>query len=402
MNTAPVVIVGAGHSGVSMAIALRTEGFPGDVIVIGAEAHPPYNRPPLSKSYLKGGDDIAIREHGFWRENSIQLRLGETVVELDTRSRTVRLSGGEVQPYSSLVLATGATARSIPASVPYNVFRSLSDAESIRRQLVPGRRLCLVGGGFIGLELACAARAHGVEVTLIESAPQLLTRAISATMSDYLAAQQELHGVRLALGTAVRSILPGRVLLDSGESIPADAVVVGVGVTPNVDLAAGAGLAVGDGIVVDEFLHTSAPGVYAIGDCALFPCSVSGRAVRLESVQNGTDQSKYLAKGIVAGHFAQSYRSVPWFWTEQYKHKLMIAGCARPEDRTVLRGTPGTDGFSVCRIDAAGALVAVESLDSPRDHIAARRVLANPDRAVVAADLIADPDRPIDAALIPA
>ncbi|MGQ4601322.1 FAD-dependent oxidoreductase [Nocardia sp. R6R-6] len=402
MNSDPIVIIGAGHSGVSAAIALRDEGFPGDIVVIGAEPHQPYNRPPLSKSYLKGGSAVEIRDDGFWQDRSIRLRLGESAAALDIDTRTVRLADGAIQPYGTLVLATGATARSIPAAAPYAVLRSLSDAKAIRRQLRPGRRLCIVGGGFIGLELACAARAHDVEVTLIEAAPRLLTRAVSTPMSDHLATLQTANGVRLALGTSVRSLRPGEVVLDSGERLPADSVVVGIGVAPNIELAAAAGLTTADGIVVDENLRTDAPGVYAIGDCALFPCAVSGRTIRLESVQNGTDQARYLAKGIAAGHFAQPYRAVPWFWTEQYGHKLMIAGCARPEDRAVLRGNPATGGFSVCRIDAAGELMAVESLDAPRDHVAARRVLANPDRAVLAPDLIADPNSPIDASTLPA
>ena len=399
MTTNPVVVVGAGHSGVSTAIALRDEGFAGDIIVIGDEHHRPYNRPPLSKSYLKGADDVTIREDEFWRDRSIRLVLGRSVAAIDTGAHTIRLDSNETVSYSSLVLATGASARTIPAQAPYDVFRSLDDAVAIRKRLVPGSRLCIVGGGFIGLELACAARTHGVEVTLIEAAPRLLTRAVSADMADHLAAAQASNGVRLALGTSVRSILPGQVVLESGECIETDSVVVGIGVTPNVGIAAAAGLSVSDGIVVDEYLATSAADVYAIGDCAQFPCSVSGRPVRLESVQNGTDQAKYVARGIASGTFTEPYRSVPWFWTEQYGNKLMIAGCAQQADRAIVRGTPGNGGFSVCRVDSNGYLTAVESIDSPRDHVAARRLLAAPGGTIVVPDLVADPGVPLGEAL---
>ncbi|RYF59666.1 MAG: hypothetical protein EOO27_08515 [Comamonadaceae bacterium] len=399
MTTDPVVVVGAGHSGVSTAIALRDEGFAGDIIVIGDEHHAPYNRPPLSKSYLKGADDVTIREDEFWRDRSIRLVLGRSVAAIDTGAHTIRLDSNETVSYSSLVLATGASARTIPAQAPYDVFRSLDDALAIRKRLVPGSRLCIVGGGFIGLELACAARTQGVEVTLIEAAPRLLTRAVSADMADHLAAAQASNGVRLALGTSVRSILSGQVVLESGECIETDSVVVGIGVTPNVGIAAAAGLSVSDGIVVDEYLATSAADVYAIGDCAQFPCSVSGRPVRLESVQNGTDQAKYVARGIASGTFTEPYRSVPWFWTEQYGNKLMIAGCAQQADRAIVRGTPGNGGFSVCRVDSNGYLTAVESIDSPRDHVAARRLLAASGGTIVVPDLVADPGVPLGEAL---
>ena len=399
MTTNPVVVVGAGHSGVSTAIALRDEGFAGDIIVIGDEHHRPYNRPPLSKSYLKGADDVTIREDEFWRDRSIRLVLGRSVAAIDTSAHLIRLDSNETVSYSSLVLATGASARTIPAQTAYDVFRSLDDALAIRKRLVPGSRLCIVGGGFIGLELACAARTHGVEVTLIEATPRLLTRAVSAEMADHLAAAQASNGVRLALGTSVRSILSGQVVLESGECIETDSVVVGIGVTPNVGIAAAAGLSVSDGIVVDEYLATSAADVYAIGDCAQFPCSVSGRPVRLESVQNGTDQAKYVARGIASGTFTEPYRSVPWFWTEQYGNKLMIAGCAQQADRAIVRGTPGNGGFSVCRVDSNGYLTAVESIDSPRDHVAARRLLAAPGGTIVVPDLVADPGVPLGEAL---
>jgi 3-phenylpropionate/trans-cinnamate dioxygenase ferredoxin reductase subunit len=346
--------------------------------LVGAEREMPYNRPPLSKAVLKGGAqmaDVLVRSADFWSDEQIDVVVGRRAVEIRRELSTLRLDDGSELPYEHLVLATGSRTRRLAGLPGAFALRTWQDSIAVRERLVPGRRLALIGGGFIGLELAAAATEAGAEVVIIEAAPRLLARALSTVTADFLRSEHERRGVVVHLGTTVHDVEPDHVVLGDGLTVKADTVVVGVGVTPRTELAEAAGLEVGDGIVVDEYLRTSDQRIWAVGDVALHPCSVTRRRLRIESVQNATEQARHAATQIASDTLVP-YRSVPWFWTEQFRKKLLIAGVSEPCDGAELRGDPSSGSFSVCRYDAADRLVAVESVDRPKDHIEARKILA--------------------------
>ncbi len=386
-----VVIVGAGMAGAQAAMALRTKGYEGPVTLVGDETHPPYQRPPLSKAYLveedAAGVAVHLRPEAFWADKEIDVLGGARASAIDRAARTVALDDGRELPYAQLVLATGSRNRPLPAAEGVLALRTLDDAAALRERLGPGRRLVVVGGGFIGLEVAAAARKLDAEVVVVEALDRVMARIVSPELSAFFQALHEREGVRVLTGRRVERAGATEVVLDGGEVVAADAVVAGVGVVPNAELAAAAGLAVDDGIVVDEQLRTSDPAIWAIGDCARFPCAVSARVHRLESVQNATDQARHVAAAI-AGEPAR-YAAVPWFWTDQFGRKLQIAGAAPDGALAVPRGAPGEDGFSICRF-AGDRLVAIESVDRMADHIAARKLLAGPAAAAVTPAQAAD------------
>ncbi|MEI4271197.1 FAD-dependent oxidoreductase [Klenkia sp. LSe6-5] len=380
-----VVVVGAGHGGVQVAASLREGGFAGAVTVVGDEAALPYQRPPLSKEHLSPGrpaQPLPLRGAGFYADHRIDLRTGVRATAVDLPRRTVVLDDGDELSYTALVLATGAANRTLalPGSGLAGVhdLRTLADAEALRADLGQARSAAVVGAGFIGLEFAAAARAHGIPVTVLEAADRPMARALTPVMSDCLAAAHREMGSDLRLGEGLAELLgrDGRVTgvrTGAGAEHAADVVLVGVGVRPRDDLARAAGLLVHDGVVVDSRLRTSDPHVYAVGDCASFPGRSPGTRVRLESVQNATDQARHVAAGILGS--AGDYTEVPWFWSNQGPLRLQIAGLARPGDTTVVCGDVPGRRFSVLAF-RDGVLVAVESLNRPADHVAARRVLA--------------------------
>jgi 3-phenylpropionate/trans-cinnamate dioxygenase ferredoxin reductase subunit len=383
--TGAVVIVGAGQAGFQVAASLRQRGHGGPVTLIGDEPGLPYQRPPLSKDVLAGAaapETTALRPRAFFDKHAIALRCGEQVVGVDRERRAVTLRSGEVMAYDQLVLATGARPR--PLRLPgagldgVLALRTLADALAIRDRLTAGTRVVVVGAGFIGLEVAAGARRRGAEVTVLELAPRVMGRALSAPSAAQLTGRHEQAGVSIRTGVAVERVADdgcGRVagvVLTSGERLAADLVVVGVGVTPATEVAEQAGLSVGDGVLVDAGLRTEDPHIWAVGDCCRFPLP-TGRTVRLESVQNATDQARAVAAAI--GGEPAAYAAVPWFWTDQHDARLQIAGLLDGHDRTVLRGDPAGDGHSVFCF-AGERLVAVESINRPRDHLAARKLLA--------------------------
>lgn len=401
-----VVVVGTGQGGFQAAASLREEGFEGRVVLLGDEPDLPYQRPPLSKAYLTGkagAELVRLRPERFYAEHRIELRAGERAAAIDRAGRQVVLASGEERlPYDHLVLATGAHNRALPVTGGGldGVFqlRSLAEAEALRRRLDVARRAVVVGAGFIGLEFAAVAAGRGLQVTVVEAAARVMARAVSAPVSDAFRATHERLGVRVALGAAVVEILgaDGRVTgvaTADGRQLPADLVLVGIGVLPNTGLAAEAGLAIANGIVVDEHLLTRDPAISAIGDCAAFPCrhAAGGAPTRLESVQNAVDQARCVAARL-AGRPAP-YASLPWFWSEQGPLKLQIAGLTTPHDRAVPRGDPAKvgegGGFSVFCF-RGGELVGVESVNRPLDHILARKLLAG--GAGLAPEQAADPD----------
>ncbi|MGR6963090.1 NAD(P)/FAD-dependent oxidoreductase [Geodermatophilus sp. URMC 61] len=394
-----VVIIGAGHAGVQVAESLRTGGFEGAVTLVGDEDALPYQRPPLSKDYLAPGrtaEPLPLRGEKFYAENRIELRTGLTATVLDRARRTVFLDDGESLTYTTLVLATGATNRTLPVPgsdlAGVHDLRTLADAERLRADMGKARSVAVVGAGFIGLEFAAAARAHGLAVTVLEATDRPMGRALTPPMSAHFADAHREMGSDLRLGEGLAEIhgQDGRVTGVSsgpGAEYPADIVLIGVGVRPRDELAVAAGLAVNNGIVVDGHLRTSDPDVYAIGDCASFPATEAGARLRLESVQNATDQGRHVARQIL-GSPSAAYCELPWFWSNQGPLRLQIAGLAQPGDTTVVSGDRPGGRFSVLAF-RDGALVAVESLNKPADHIAARRVLSA--AVTPTPDQVADP-----------
>ncbi|MDD9207402.1 FAD-dependent oxidoreductase, partial [Georgenia sp. 10Sc9-8] len=326
----------------------------------------------------------------------IDLRTGARATGIDRRERTVQLEDGTVLPYGSLVLATGARNRGLSAPGielgGIHGLRSLPEAETLREALGRGRSVVVIGAGFIGLEFAAAARAHGLRVTVLEMADRPMGRVLSPAMSDYFVGAHEGLGTDLRLGEGIDHFEgdEGRVTAtwsSTGQRYPADLVLIGIGVVPSVELAVQAGLEVDNGIVVDDRLRTEDPAVYAIGDCAAFPSAVAGRRVRLEAVQNATDQGRHVAK-VILGEDAP-YTEPPWFWSNQGPYRLQIAGLTAPDDHTVTRGDTEAGKFSVFSF-RGGQLAAVESVNQPADHMAARRIFQK--RLPVTVEQVQDPD----------
>lgn len=382
-----IVVIGAGQGGVDTAAALRARGYAGPVTLVAGETVPPYQRPPLSKGFLTGAvgpDGIELRPLSFFSAQGIELVRGDRATKIDRDGRTVALASGRRLAYDRLVLATGSRPRTLPTPGAgldgVHTLRGLDDAEALRQRLTAARdlRMVVVGAGFVGLELAATARRLGRRVTVIEAQPRALARAVSPELSARIADEHRRQGVRLLLRREVAALHgeAGQVRvveLADGERVPADLVVVGIGVLPEVGLAADAHLVVGDGIVVDSLLRTSDPAIHAIGDCARFPSTHAGRHIRLESVQNASEQARALAATICGD--GAPYTAVPWFWSEQYAWRLQIAGLTTGLDETVVTGDPGANRFSVFCF-RAGRLLGVESVNRPADHGIARRLLA--------------------------
>ncbi|QJY48108.1 NAD(P)/FAD-dependent oxidoreductase [Pseudonocardia broussonetiae] len=386
MTVADVVVVGAGQAGIGVAAALREQGFAGRVTVVGREEHAPYERPPLSKSYLGATPvderHLGLRAGGWYADRGIVLRLGEEVREIDRTAAVVVLGSGDRLPYDHLVLATGTRARTLPIEGGdldgVVVLRGLDDARLLRRHLDRARTVLAVGAGFIGLEVAAAAHQRGVRPVVLDVASRVMERAVTSTTSRFFADAHRAQGTDLRLRTGVGALRGRHGLVTSavttdGAEIQADLVVVAVGVVPDTALARAAGLRTDDGVVVDAHLRTSDPAISAVGDCARFPEPVSGRSARLESVQAATDHARCVAARL-AGR-PEPYAAVPWFWTHQGPLKLQIAGLGGDLDREVVRGDPAQGRFSVFGF-RDGRLATVESVGRPADHVAARRLLA--------------------------
>ena len=346
------MIVGGGQAGLEAAAALRTLGYDGTVTLICEEAHAPYQRPPLSKDFLVGkqeADGVFLRALTYYEKHRIDLVLGDRVAEINRGARLVHMAGGGTFAYEQLILAVGARNRLLPVPGAENVLylRSLDEAVTLRQRLAEARQdIVVIGGGFIGLEVAAAGRGAGKAVTLIEAAPRLMARAVSPLLSDFFLEVHRGQGVDVVLNTAVEEVLADAVIVSGGRRVDADVVVAGIGVVPNVELARAAGLEVSDGITVDEYLRTSDTDIFAIGDCAHHPNVFSGNGrARLESVQNAVDQAKCVARAIMGN--PTPYRDVPWFWTDQYEIRFQMVGLSAGYDQSVLRGSIENRKFSV-------------------------------------------------------
>lgn len=407
MTAETVVIVGAGQAGGETASQLRKLGHTGRILIVGDEPHIPYKRPPLSKAYLAGvvGEDaLHLLPQAGLDKLSIELRANTNAIGIDRRARRLLTSEGAIG-YDRLVLATGGRARelNLPGAHRQNVFplRTLGDVNRIRTRLGAGRRVVIVGGGFIGLEVAAVCVKLGLHVTVLEGLPRVLARVTVPQVSAFFERVHREAGVDLRTGVQVTG-LEGepevrRVLLEGGGSVDADLVIVGVGIVPNVELAQDAGLPVDNGIVVDEFTRTADPAILAAGDCTNHPNEFLGRRVRLESVQNAMEQAR-AAAATLAGK-PEPYRAVPWFWSDQYDVKLQMVGLSAGHDACVLRGDPATGRSFAAFYLREGRLIAADTVSRTGDFAIAKKLVAG--RLPLDAAALADEAVPLKS-LLPA
>ncbi len=387
------VIIGAGHGGVQAATSLREEGFEGKITLISDENTLPYQKPPLSKGFLNGKqtiENLLFRNALYYAENDIDLVLNETITHIDIAKKTVFAQSGDQFDYDSLILATGArnrplntdaTSRSNREGVVFSnivYLRHLGDAQNTKSQLGISKKVVVIGGGFIGLEVAAAAVELGKKVTVIEAQERLMNRVLPPVVSDVFLKKHIEHGVDVLLNAKVVKINQSTegcvsgIQLGDNQEIIADLLVIGIGVLPNSELAEAAGLACVNGITVNEYLQTSDPSVFAIGDCAAYYNVYAERKMRVESVQNAVDQAKTVAKNIVG--VPTKFHAVPWFWTNQYDLKLQMAGIAIDFDQIILRGSVDAQKFSAFYFKNK-KLIGVDSLNRAADHLAARKLL---------------------------
>ena len=402
-----VVIIGAGHAGGSVAAFLRQFGFAGPITLIGAEPLPPYQRPPLSKGWLKGevgADELLLKSAAWYAEARIDLRLSSPVESLDLKACEVRLADGHGVAWDRLVIATGARARPLP--VPgadlYGVLslRDAADAEALKTSLGPGRRLAVIGGGYVGLEAAASARALGAEAVVIEREPRVLSRVACPELSDFFTAYHRARGVAFELGADVAALeaADGRVSgvrLGDGRTLACDAVLVGVGALPNDEIAAAAGLACDGGVVVDAQARTANPDIWAVGDVTRRPLPhYEHRMFRLESVPNALEQARLAACAIAGRPFPPP--ETPWFWSDQYDLKLQIAGIPFEADQRIVRGDVAAARFAVFHL-RGGVVRAVEAVNAPPEFMTGRQLIAR--ATAVDPQRLADPATPLKSLL---
>lgn len=402
--TKRIVIVGGGQAAVAAALRLRTKGFDGTIDILSEEPALPYQRPPLSKAYLKGEfaqDRMYLRPAELYRQQGIAMRLETQALMIDRINRKVATDRNTRLPYDKLILATGATPRTLPENIGgalenVHTLRTLADADLLRDKVRPGQRLLVVGGGYIGLEMAAVAAALGLEVTLVEVQERILNRVAAAETADWFRALHLKHGVDLREGVGLRQLVRDGnravlAALSDGSAVGVDLVVVGIGVRANDGLARAAGLTAQDGIVADQHCRTFDPDIYAIGDCAVFP--YRGEPTRLESVQNACDAGEYVADHIL-GAATTPYLPDPWFWSDQYDVSLKIAGLNRSHDHVLTRPGERAGSLSVWYF-GQDRLLAVDALNDPKSYMTGKRWLAaglTPEPA-----LLADPNIPLKA-----
>jgi len=403
MEQADVVIVGAGHGGAQCAIALRQNGFEGSIAVIGREPEYPYERPPLSKEYFareKTFDRLYIRPPAFWEEKGVEFMLGTEVTGIDAAAKLATLSNGQRIGYGKLIWAAGGDPRKLtcPGSdlAGLHPVRTRADCDQLMGEIDGGvRNVVVIGGGYIGLEAAAVLTKMGCKVTLLEALPRVLARVAGEELSDFYEKEHRDHGVDLRTGVTVEALKgEGRVTgvcLSDGEVIPADAVIVGIGIVPAVAPLIKAGAEGGNGVNVDDRCRTTLPDIYAIGDCAAFACDYAGGMVmRVESVQNANDMANCVAKAICGDE--QPYHAFPWFWSNQYDLKLQTAGISAGYDATVVRGSPEERSFSVVYLKE-GRVIALDCVNMVKDYVQGRKLVeagASPDPGE-----LADASRPL-------
>ncbi len=398
-----IVIVGAGHGGAQAAVSLRQRGFTGSVALVGEEAWPPYERPPLSKEYLSGDkpfERILIRPAGFWAERQVDLLPNTRVTAVDPDRREVAAADGSAIGYGSLIWAAGGRARRLACAggaLPgVHGIRDRGDVDRLVAELASAERVCVVGAGYIGLEAAAVLTKLGKRVTVLEAQPHVLARVAGADLSRFYEAEHRARGVDLRLGAQVARIeerngRAGAVRLADGGEVPCDLVIVGIGIVPAVDPLLAAGAQGGNGVAVDAHCRTSLAHVFAIGDCALHAnAHADGAEVRVESVGNANDMAATAARALTGD--PQPFDAVPWFWSNQYDLKLQTVGLSAGHDRAVLRGRPEERSFSVVYL-RNGRVVALDCVNATRDYVQGRALVVG--RTVADPDRLADPDTPL-------
>ena len=392
-----ILIIGGGQAGAQAVDTLRREGFTGRLVLVSDEPYLPYQRPPLSKKFLSGelaADRLPFRHQSFYDEHRVELKLGIRATRLDPAARRVALASGEEIIYDRLLLCLGAASRQLTCpgtDLPgVHYLRGIADVPTIQAGLKQGARAVIIGGGYIGLEAAATARRMGCAVTVLEMADRVMNRVVAANVSEYFAHEHRTQGVKLVCNTRVVRLEGDtqveRVVCADGSTYDADLLIVGVGAVANMQLAADAGLACENGIVVDEYCRTSDPAIYAAGDCTYHPSLRFDMRVRLESVDNAFEQAKAAALNILERPTVHD--RVPWFWSDQFDNKLLIVGLSQGHDQQVTRGDPATRSFTVCYLKG-GELLAVEAINHSRDYMAARKLIA--DRARPDVNKLADP-----------
>ncbi|VTZ49577.1 Putidaredoxin reductase CamA [Methylocella tundrae] len=400
-----VAIIGGGQAGAEAATLLRQNGHKGRIILFGEEKHLPYMRPPLSKAYLAGeigADALIYKAPVAYEKAGVELRLGERVAGIDREARRLRLESGESVAYDKLVIAAGGRARelSVPGAKLRNIFylRTIADVELLQPQLQPGRRLVIVGGGYVGLEFAAVAIKRGLRVTVLEGAPRVLARVTAPEVSAFYERFHRAAGVEIRTGVAVSGFTPGpdgenvgAVQCGDGLSVAADFVLVGIGLVPNTELAEEAGLVIDGGILVDDVSRTSDPDIFAIGDCAVHARhGFLQRKMRLESVPNALEQARTVA-AVIAGKPAPA-ATAPWFWSDQYDLKLQMAGISEGYDELAIRGSTEGSSFIAFYLKD-GRVIAADAINRPAEFMASKRLIA--DRAKVSAKDLADDSVPL-------
>ncbi|MEM9303753.1 MAG: FAD-dependent oxidoreductase [Pseudomonadota bacterium] len=406
-STESCVIVGGGHAAAQLCPALRKFGWEGEILLVSEEPSLPYHRPPLSKDYLKGLrelDQILIRRDAVYDKAGVIRLLGRQVVSVDREARFVSLDDGAHVRYDRLVLATGSVPRQLP--VPGGdlpgvfVVRTARDVDGLREAVAAGGRAVVVGGGYIGLETAASLRTLGLEVTVVEALDRVLQRVTCPEMSRFFERIHREEGVEVRTGAQVTEILGNGavsgVRLDDGSEVPAEVVVVGIGILPETTLAEAAGIDVDDGIAVDAHCRTSDERIFAAGDCTRQHCTHYDRALRLESVQNANDQATTAAKAICG--VAEDHVALPWFWSDQYDVKLQIAGLAIDHDQVVTRGDPDGDRQFAAAYLRGGRLLAVDAANRPKDFLAAKKLIV--EGAHMDVDRLGDPELPLTEAVL--
>ncbi|MEQ1887848.1 MAG: FAD-dependent oxidoreductase [Alphaproteobacteria bacterium] len=385
--TETYVIVGAGHAAGQVAQSLRSSacGFTGRLVMIGEEAHLPYQRPPLSKKFLAGEldiDRVYFKPPSFYEKFNIETMLNSRADSIDRVAKRVSLSDGRSITYDKLIFTTGSRVRTISApgvELPGIFYlRTVADVEAIRAYLKADSKLVIVGGGYIGLEVAAVMVSRGLDVTVVEMAPTVLARVVDKQVAEYFASVHRQAGVKIENGVAVQGFAGNgkveRVLCADGREFPADVVIIGVGIVPNVELAQAAGLACDNGIVVDEFGRTQDPDIFAAGDCANHPNRLLDRRLRLESVHNALEQGKTAALAM-CGKLVE-YAQVPWFWSDQYDLKLQIVGLSGSHDKVIIRGSMTNHAFAAFYLQG-NVIIAVDAVNSPQEFMASRQLVAN-------------------------
>jgi 3-phenylpropionate/trans-cinnamate dioxygenase ferredoxin reductase subunit len=399
--TRQIVIAGGGHAAGQVIASLRQNEYDGHIVLVGDEAHLPYQRPPLSKKFLAGdmaAERLLLKPAGFYDDPMIELRLSTRVASIERDAHYVTTDSNAQLHYDELVIATGSRVR--PLSIDgtdlrgVHYLRTIDDVAAIREDFEAGSKLVVIGAGYIGLEIAAVARQAGLDVTVVEMADRVMSRVVSPEISDFYQIEHTNQGVRFRLSTSVAELSGKkrvkRVVTGDGEEIATDLVVIGIGILPNTELATAAGLDVADGIVVDDRCVTSDPDIYAVGDCTSHPSAIYGRNVRLESVHNAVEQAKTAADNLCG--VETHYGEVPWFWSDQYDLKLQIAGLSDGYDDVVIRGNPADRAFA-CLYLREGRLIAVDAINAPRDFVQSKALISA--RAMLDAKRLADTSVPL-------